>query len=165
MPLLTERLAIRPPEPDDVDLLASLFTDPEAMRYIGPGGTWDDDRMASSLTRKIDLYHERGFTLYTVVRRADGHVLGDCGFNIWPGTGEIEIGWRFAREHWGRGYASEAARSVFEHARDRLDLTHLICMVAADNVASWRIAERLGFTLDRTEEIHGRTVRRYVWDA
>jgi RimJ/RimL family protein N-acetyltransferase len=100
-----------------------------------------------------------------VQRRIDGAVLGDCGLWTWADTGEPEIGWRFAPAHWGQRYASEAARAVFAHGRDEIRLRHLICMAYEENVASWRIAERLGFALDRREEQYGRIARRYVWTA
>lgn len=165
LPLTTERLTLRPPVPEDLDPLEELFTDAEAMRHIGSGEPWDESRMAQSLDRKITQLSERGFTLYTVVRRADGRVLGDCGLNVWPDTGEIEIGWRLAREHWGQGYATEAAGAVFDHARTDLELCRLICMVEEENTPSWRIAQRLGFTLDHAEQRKGKRVLRYVWAA
>lgn len=163
LPLITDRLTIRAPRRDDLRPLRELFGDPEAMRYIGTGAPWDEARMRESLDRKLAVLRERGFTFYTVVRQGDERVLGDCGLNVWPDTGETEIGWRFAREHWGQGYATEAAHAIFVHARHDLGLAHLICMVDEDNTASWRIAERLGFALDSTEQHHGRPVRRYVW--
>lgn len=163
LPLVTDRLIVRAPRPEDLDPLRELFGDAEAMRYVGSGKPWDESRMAESLDRKIEQLPARGFTLYTVERRSDGRVLGDCGLNVWPDTGETEIGWRFAREHWGRGYATEAAQAVFEHARSDVGLAHLICMVHDDNTPSRRIAERLGFRLDHVEQRDGRPVRRYVW--
>lgn len=163
LPLTTVRLTIRAPHPEDLNPLRELFGDPEAMRHIGSGEAWTETRMRESLERKFAVLRERGFTFYTVVRREDGRILGDCGLNVWPGTGETEIGWRFAREHWGQGYANEAARAVFTHARHGLGLSRLICMVDDENTASWRIAKRLGFALDSTEQHHGRPLRRYVW--
>lgn len=162
MPLITERLTLRVPEQHDLAALAEVFADPEAMRYIGTGVAWDESRMRESLDRKFAVLRERGFTFYTVVRRHDGRVLGDCGLNVWRDTGETEIGWRFAREHWGQGYATEAAGAVLGHARRDLGLTHLICMVDDENAASWRIAKRFGFAFDKMEQHHGRPVRRYV---
>lgn len=165
LPLTTERLSLRAPDPADLDPLRPVFTDALAMRYIGSGQPWDESRMAESLDRKITQLSERGFTLYTVVRREDGRLLGDCGLNIWPDTGETEIGWRLAREHWRRGYATEAARAVFHHARLDLGFTHLICMVNDANTASWRIADGLGFRFEMRVTAHGRQIRRYVWDG
>ncbi|PZG51533.1 GNAT family N-acetyltransferase [Spongiactinospora gelatinilytica] len=165
LPLSTERLILRAPEPADLGFFVDLFADREAVRYIADGEPWSAERIRGQQKRKIDCLAERGFTLYTVVRAADGQVVGDCGLAPWE-NGRVEIGWRFARPYWGQGLAKEAARAVFEHAGHDLGLTELWCLVQEPNTASWRIAEGLGFRLDRTEIRHGgRTVRIYNWNA
>lgn len=162
LPLRTRRLTLRAPELADVDALLEVFGDPVAMRHIGTGQVRSRDEVVAAVERQQKLLADRGFCMFVVARREDGRVLGDCGLNIWAETGEVEIGWRFAPEHWRQGYASEAAAAVFELARSELALGSLICMVYADNTPSWRIAERLGFRLDTETERHGRQVRRYV---
>ncbi|MCG5214655.1 GNAT family N-acetyltransferase [Streptosporangium sp. KLBMP 9127] len=163
--LITKRLLLRPPVAEDFAELLPIFTDPEAMRFIGPGDVYDEAKVREGLQRRISRTGEQGLVFYTIVHREDDRVIGDCGLQVWE-SGEIEIGWRMAAAYWGQGYASEAAAEVFRNARDDLGLTHLICMVQEDNTASWRIAERLGFRLDRTETWFGdRLVRIYVWDA
>jgi RimJ/RimL family protein N-acetyltransferase len=163
LPLRTERLSLRAPELHDAEPLAAVFADEQAMRFIGDGSIRDAVQIEHLQQSKIHMLAERGYTLYTVERRPDGEILGDCGLWVWPDTGETEIGWRFAPAHWGRGYATEAAQAVLAHARD-LGLRRLICMVDSANTASWRIAERLGFRLDRAYDRGGRSVRRYIWN-
>jgi len=165
IPLVTERLELRAPTLADAEPLAAVLSDAQAMRHIGAGEIWDRERIRELQGRKIEHLADKGYSLYTVLRRFDGAVLGDCGLWTWADTGEPEIGWRFAPAHWGQGYASEAARAVFAHGRDEIGLRHLICMAYDENVASWRIAERLGFALDRREERYGRLARRYLWTA
>lgn len=162
LPLQTRRLTLRAPELADVDALLAVFGDPAAMRHIGAGQVRSRDEVASAVERQQKQLADRGFCMFVAERREDGRVLGDCGLNVWAETGEVEIGWRFAPEHWGQRYASEAAAAVFEFARSELGLGSLICMVYADNVPSWRIAERLGFRLDEEAPRHGRQARRYV---
>ncbi len=135
------------------------------MRFIGPGEVWDETQVKAGLDRRIGRLPTVGYTFYTVIHREDNRVIGDCGLAPYE-DGEIEIGWRFASAYWGQGYAGEAARAVFEHARDVLGIGRLICMVQESNTASWRIAERLGFRLERVETWYGdRQVRWYVWEA
>lgn len=165
LPLVTERLMLRVPIWGDVAPLRAVFTDPKAMRYIGSGQPWSEARMRESMRHKLAQLADRGFTLYTVVRRVDSQVVGDCGLNVWSDTAEIEIGWRLARRHWRRGYATEAASAVFDYARAELALTRLICMVDSANTPSRRIAEHLGLHFDTTETHHERAIRRYVWHA
>jgi len=112
LPLTTERLTLRAPRPHDAEPLAAVFADKQAMRFIGDGRTRDAVEIALMQQRKIEVLAERDCTLYTVERRTDSQVLGDCGLWVWPETGETETGWRFAPAHWGRGYATEGATAV-----------------------------------------------------
>jgi [ribosomal protein S5]-alanine N-acetyltransferase len=162
LPIETPRLLIRVPELEDVDQLMAVMGDSDAMQYIGDGTTRPRDEVAAGQEAKQRYLVEHGFTMFTVVEKSSGDVVGDCGLGTWKETGEIEIGWRFAPRFWGKGYGTEAAAAVFAHAR-KIGLIHLICMVQSKNVASWRIAERLGFALDREWVRNGRLTRRYVW--
>jgi RimJ/RimL family protein N-acetyltransferase len=161
-PIESRRLLLRAPEPVDVDPLLSVLGDAEAMRYIGDGRTRSRAEVAAGLDAKRRYLDEHGYTMFTVVEKLSGDVVGDCGLGTWEETGEIEIGWRFAPRFWGQGYGSEAAAAVVAFAQ-AIGLTQLICMVQRENVASWRIAERLGFCLDREWVRNGRLTRRYVW--
>jgi RimJ/RimL family protein N-acetyltransferase len=75
---------------------------------------------------------------------------------------EAEVGWRFAKEHWHHGYEYEAARAVLRFAAEEVGLTRVISAIHPDNVASRRLAERLGFTAEREEEVHGIPVVYYA---
>ncbi|MCJ7420802.1 GNAT family N-acetyltransferase [Sphingomicrobium astaxanthinifaciens] len=78
-----------------------------------------------------------------ITRRRDAQVIGVVGFGYAP-SGEIEIGYWIAEEHWGKGYATEAARAALEIARtlgwSRIEAGHFL-----DNPASGRVLEKLGF--------------------
>ncbi len=69
---------------------------------------------------------------------------GECGLYPWRQdgreTGDVELGYRFGREHWGQGYAGEAARAVLDWASGELGFTELVCVVQEANTASRRIA-------------------------
>jgi len=69
-----------------------------------------------------------------------------------PFTPANEIGWRFAFEHWGRGYATEAARAALEFAFDELDWPQVVAFTAASNLRSRRVMERLGMTYESRDE-------------
>jgi ribosomal-protein-alanine N-acetyltransferase len=147
--------------PEDLDGLAAVFSDPETMRYIGEGAIKSRGAVATQIDDERAYFDEHGFTMFTVIRKADSAVLGDCGLWTWKETGEIEIGWHLARKFWGQRFASEAAAAVLDFA-NQAGLDQLICMVQTENVASLRIAERLGFRLDREWLRRGRLTRRYL---
>ena len=82
--------------------------------------------------------------------------IGRCGLNWWEQFGETEIGWTFARDHWGNGYATEAARAVLAWGFGTLGLTRITAMIHHGNTASTTVARRLGFALLREDSVLGR---------
>jgi ribosomal-protein-alanine N-acetyltransferase len=67
-------------------------------------------------------------------------------------TPAVEVGWRLAREHWGRGYATEAARAAVEFGFNELELPEIVAMTALKNAPSRRVMERLGMTTDPADD-------------
>jgi len=153
-PLVTERLVLRPLQPEDGAALWQEWNDPLVWRYIGAGVLPSRERIERGAALLSRMYLERGWSGLLVSRRSDGRVLGECGLYPWRQegreTGAVELGYRFGREHWGQGYAGEAARAVLDWASGELGFTDLVCVVQEVNTASRRIAERLGFRLQDT---------------
>ena len=154
--LETERLVLRLPQPDDADGLAEYLTDPEVMRYLG-GATVPREDVPSVMQRWLDRWQANGFGHFVIERRDDGRVLGRAGMIVWDTRdwrhvtldeagehAQPELGWALAREHWGRGFATEAARAVRDWARQKRGVQRLISLINADNVQSQRVAVRLG---------------------
>jgi RimJ/RimL family protein N-acetyltransferase len=155
--IATERLLLRLPRLEDARPLLALYSDPEAMRFLGgvhPDAAADP---AFVVRRWLDRWHANGFGQFAVERRTDGVVLGRVGLVVWdtrdwriktvPETGEHgqpELGWALARAHWGCGYATEAARAVRQWARSGLEIERLVSVIAAENRLSQRVAEKLG---------------------
>ena len=94
----------------------------------------------------------RGYGLWAVEEKSTSIPVGRIGFynpEGWPG---FELGWTLAREAWGKGYATEGARSALRYAFTEMGRENVISLIHPDNLASVRVAERLG------EKIKGRTV-------
>jgi [ribosomal protein S5]-alanine N-acetyltransferase len=157
MEIETERLRLREPMLDDAPALQEAYGDPEAMRYIGEGETRDLAGTRAWLERSLARWSADGFGHFAVERREDGRVLGRVGFLVWdaddwqPGTladfgdrAAIELGWIIAREHWGNGYATEAALACRDHAFGELGFTRLISLIAPGNERSIRVAQKIG---------------------
>ena len=153
----TDRLRLRKPGLDDADGLAVAYADPEVMRYIGAGETFDVEGTRAWLEKALRRWDADGFGHFVAERREDGRVLGRAGFLVWdpdawqPGTlaelgdrGAVELGWLFAREHWGNGYATEAALALRDHGFRALGFTRLISLILRGNERSERVAERIG---------------------
>lgn len=150
-PLQTDRLSLRPLRAGDAEVLWRLWDDPEVYAYVGTGDVPGLDRLERGVEAFVRMYAERGWGPLAVARREDGVVIGECGLYPWRQdgveTGEVELGYRYGRAHWGQGYGREAAAAVLRWARDELGCNELVCSVQEPNVASRRIAEGLGFRL------------------
>lgn len=142
----SDRLRLIPPSMDHLDALAAMWSDPETMRYIGKGIPWTRDEVAARIERGARAHAERGFCFWTVVRNDDGEVLGQAGVTAIDFNGpEIELGYRFGRDHWGRGYATEAARLTIDHAFGPLGLERLVAVAYPENRPSRRVLTKVGF--------------------
>jgi RimJ/RimL family protein N-acetyltransferase len=164
--LQTERLLLRRPEAADVDGYAAFWADPEVVRYIG-GQTKTRAETAAGVARMIRHWDRYGVGLFSLVRKDDGRLVGRAGFLVWDPDRwahgmneelgeplETELGWTLGREFWGNGYATEGAAAARDWALRELGLNRLISLIQRANVASVRVAERLGERLER-EDIPG----------
>lgn len=159
--ITTERLRLRPATMADVDFWVRLHADPEVNRFVG---AYTRERAEARLREIEDSWAARGYGLCVVESSATGEALGRSGLNWWERFGETEVGWTFAREHWGKGYATEAARAVVDWGFKDLELTRITAMIYPDNHASIAVAERLGFTARREDEVLGKPCTVYALD-
>jgi len=140
--LRTPRLLLRPPRLDDLDGWTEMMADEETARFIG--GTAPRAVCWRQLMTMIGSWHAQGFAMFSVIEKASGRVVGRLGPwqpEGWPGT---EVGWAIMRDCWGRGYAVEGSIAATNWAFDALGWTEVIHSIAPDNVASIRVAEKLG---------------------
>lgn len=164
----TERLLLRKPRLEDAADLAVAYADPEVVRFIGDGSTATLAEVEEGIAGWLGRWESWGMSLFSLERREDGRVLGRAGFLLWdpetwrvPGS-EVELAWLLAREHWGRGYATEAALALRDWAFDERGLTRLISLINPGNLASIRVAERIGERYERDVEVGGKKGRLYA---
>jgi [ribosomal protein S5]-alanine N-acetyltransferase len=155
LPIETERLHIRPFEPGDVESIATVYGDPEVMRYVWLG-VLDHDGTSALLDQYRRTQDEHGFSTWAVVERVSRAVIGDVGFGVYAPTGEPELGYTLAVQAWGRGYALEAARACVTAAFAHLPYGRLVAKIEPENERSLRLAERLGMRRVETVDLDGR---------
>ena len=166
----TERLILRKPLLRDAADLAAAYADPETVRYIGDGSTATREQVEEGIAQWLERWDSWGMSLFSLERREDGRVVGRAGFLRWDpetwevGGNETELGWLLAREHWGRGYATEAALALRDWAFAERGLTRLISLIAPTNLRSIHVAERLGERYERDVEVRGKPTRLYSLD-
>lgn len=163
----TGRLILREWTDADLEPFAALNADPLVMEHF-PDPL---DREASDATAGRIRAHfvRRGFGLWAVEVPGLAPFIGFTGLQVTPFREEwIEIGWRLAREHWGRGYATEAARAALDYAFDTLKLDEVVSMTVPGNARSRRVMEKLGLTRDPADDFDhpripaGSPLRRHV---
>ena len=150
----TDRLILRQFKHDDWQDLHAYYSDEQATQYtvrkaFTQGETW------RTMCGMIGHWQIRGYGPYAVEEKASGKVVGPVGFwypNDWPSP---EIKWGLAREFWGKGYASEAARAVQKIGKEYLPDISLISFIHPDNLASIKLAEAIGATFEKKLNFRG----------
>src|SRR5215204_3960457 len=147
--LQTERMVLRLMEMADVDDLMGIFSDPVAMSYYP--NTKSRQEAEEWVRRVQESYRDRGFGLWVAVLKDSGEFVGQCGLTIQEveGKNEVEIGYLFLRRFWGRGLATEAARAARDHGFDTLGYERLVSLISPRNLASRRVAEKVGMSLEK----------------
>jgi RimJ/RimL family protein N-acetyltransferase len=160
--LETTRLRLRVPEERDFEGFKALMSDEIASRHIG--GVQNEFATWRALASVIGHWQMRGYGFFTVEERETGQWVGRIGPWYPHGWSQPEIGWSILREHWGKGYAPEAAAACMDFAFDRLGWEEVIHLIAAENVNSQGVAKKLGsYDTGRDEVVAGFGMMTDVW--
>ncbi|RAX43635.1 GNAT family N-acetyltransferase [Arthrobacter sp. AQ5-06] len=152
LPNPTDRLRFRQMTSADLDSMSALLGDPTVMTYYPAPKSRDE--AAQWIAWNEANYATHGYGLW-IVETHDGEFLGDCGLT-WQhvnGHCELEAGYHMRAEVQGRGYATEAAAACKDFARDVLHVQRLVAIIHPDNLASRRVAEKIG--MRHIEDDHG----------
>lgn len=168
--LTTARLYLRPWRPEDLPYFAALNADPRVMEHFPKVLTSEESqRQAAAVAAQ---FHTHGFGAWAVEVPGVADFVGFVGLSI-PTfeahfTPCVEIGWRLACEHWGRGYATEAARAAVECGLGQLGLEEIVAFTVPANWRSIRVMEQLGMTRSAADDFDhprlppGHPLRRHV---
>jgi RimJ/RimL family protein N-acetyltransferase len=159
--LETERLRLRGHRVEDYPALADLWGNEGTVRFIG-GKVSNGEEAWARLLRYAGLWALMGYGYWVVEDKVSGEYMGECGFaeyhrEIVPAIiGRPEAGWVFAAEAQGKGYATEAMRAVLAWGQERFGDGRSVCLIQPKNVASLRVAEKLGFLEEARVMFHGK---------
>jgi len=142
--LETDRLIIRPWRPDDRAAFTALTDDPAVMQYVHGGLPYSEGEVDEWFSRQARQIAEHDICMGAVIEKATGGTIGIAGTQPLGTTGDLEIGWIFARSAWGRGYATEAGTAAMAHVLDSLARPRVVAIIDPDNEPSKRVAARLG---------------------
>lgn len=168
--LRTTRLQLRAWRADDLVSFAALNAHPQVMQHLlGPLTRAQSDALAGRMQAHLDAH---GFGWWAVEAPGVADFIGAVGISrprfVAAFTPCVEIGWRLAAAHWGRGYASEAAQAVLDFGFDTVGLDEIVAFTVPDNQRSRAVMRRLGMTHDGAADFdhplvpEGHRLRRHV---
>lgn len=160
--LQTDRLLLREFVLDDLEAFFRLVSDPDVTRYTGDGGKTLEEARIGLQERLFQDYRKHGYGRWAVVYQSTGKVIGFAGLKYLDDVGEVDLGYRFFKEHWGQGLATEASRAVLAYGFDVLRLQRIIGIADIDNKASIRVLEKVGFRFEKFTTYQDHEVAWYV---
>jgi RimJ/RimL family protein N-acetyltransferase len=151
-PVETDRLLLRQWSLQDLDALVRVFSKPEVWWFPFQRGLTAEETV-SFLRRKLTEWESRGWSQWAVVTKQDPALIGFLGLappeflpEVMP---TVEVGWRIDPDYWGRGLATEGGRAALDFGFNVLGLEEIVSICEPENVASWRVMERLGMVHER----------------
>jgi RimJ/RimL family protein N-acetyltransferase len=151
--LRTPRLLLRPWRDDDADAFVAMFDDPAVMEFLQP-----QDRAAieAIISRVRAHFDQHGFGWWAAEAPGVAPFIGFIGLSHISFeahfTPAVEVGWRLASAHWGRGYATEGARAALEAGFTQLGLDEIVSITVPANTRSRRVMERIGMTRNEADD-------------
>jgi len=152
--LNSARLLMRQWRDDDLTDFAHMCADPNVMRYFPQ--SLSRLECAKLIGRIRGHFAEYGFGLWALERKDSGEFIGFTGLAVVGFeagfTPAVEIGWRLAREHWGLGYASEAAWTALGCGFNHLELDEIVSFTARTNQPSQKVMQAIGMNHDPKDD-------------
>jgi RimJ/RimL family protein N-acetyltransferase len=149
--LETQRLLLRHFVMDDLDDLVKFYSDPEVIKYI------PDAPRTREETREELEWHRNGHPkfpelgLWATIYKETGQFIGRCGLLPWTidGQHEVEVAFALSKAYWGQGLATEAAQAIVAYGFEHLQLSRLICLIDHENLASIKVATKIGMSFEK----------------
>jgi ribosomal-protein-alanine N-acetyltransferase len=167
----TPRLILRQFVEQDFESIAQILTDPVGMQHIGSGTPNPPEQTRGWFNKWLEGNHygwspetiqrvpqllrapqrNAHFSMWAIIDRDTNALIGRSGLLAWnlDGQLEVEVGYHLARNHWGRGLATEAARAVRDYGFEHLGFDRLISIIKPENIASQRVAMKNGMHHER----------------
>jgi len=149
--LETDRLLFRHLEMGDLDELYILYDDPDIRRYF-PEGILSYKETEEEIEWFLKGHPEHPeLGLWATIHKETNKFIGRCGLLPWviDHRPEVEVAYLIAKEYWGKGLGTEAAQGILNYGFCQLHLSRMICLIERENVASIKVAEKIGMSFER----------------
>ena len=159
----TSSLILREFTKDDFESVYEFNSNHDVHKYTGDEITNTLEK-AREIIEKIWLkdYNTYGYGRWAVVYKPDNKIIGFAGLKYLPEINETDIGYRFLPQYWGLGIASEVSKEIIKYGFEQLSLERIIGIAMPENIGSWKVLEKMGLTLYKTDAYDG-DGKKYNW--
>ena len=160
--ITTSRIALRAYGEGDVSQLHQILLNPHVLRYFPASDPPTLEKVQRLVDKQQEHWQEHGYGWWALAMLDTDRLIGWCGLNFLPETGEVELKYLLAQEFWGKGIATEASRSSLLYAVTDTDLDLIIGLVHPENIASQKVLEKVGMSFLEQKQYFGMECLRYA---
>ncbi len=159
----TPRLILRRMTEADAPLIYALNSSPDVLQYLHEPELKDEADARRVITDIImPQYSLYNLGRWAMIVKEGNTFIGWCGLKYRPELEEIDLGYRLMRQHWGHGYATEAALNTIKYGFDVLNLATITGRAHIKNIASWTVLEKIGMQYVKDEMVDDCPVKTYT---
>ncbi|WP_309641567.1 GNAT family N-acetyltransferase [Flavobacterium sp.] len=152
--LETNRLYLRPMTVDDAENIHALNLDPEVIQFTGDEA-FENVESAKIFLENYDHYTQYGFGRWAVIEKESEAFLGWCGLKYTPELDAFDIGFRFFKKYWNKGYATESAAACIDLGFNQYKMPKIVGRSRTENKASIKVLEKIGLTYSGVFDFDG----------
>lgn len=152
--LETERLYLRRMTIEDAENTYLLNLDREVVKYTGDN-PFETIERAKKFLANYDHYRKYDFGRWAVINKTNNKFLGWCGLKYTQELNEYDIGFRFLKKEWNKGYATESAKACVELGFEKYKMNEIIGRAMKENISSIKVLEKIGLTYFKTFDFDG----------
>lgn len=156
----TERLILRELLAEDETAMFELDSDPEVHRYVGNSPVESIEQIQDIIEFIQKQYEENGVGRWAVIEKSSNKFIGWAGLKLFKNemnnhSNFYELGYRFIKSYWGKGYATEAAKASVKYGIEQLGVKEIYAMTDVENINSKKVLEKVGFKYIETFDDNG----------
>ena len=157
----TQRLFLREFTIDDAQLLINLNSNSNVTRYTGDGPVENVAKAKEILETIIFPQYKNKMGRWAVHLKSTNEFIGWCGLKYIEELNEIDLGYRFFENHWGKGYATECAKACLAYGFNAREMKEIVGRAAIDNTNSVKVLEKVGMKFEKEAIEQGDKIFKY----
>ena len=158
----TPRLILGQFTEDDAGLILDLNSYPEIVKYVHEPVLITEEQAKKIIADIILPQYKNNLGRWATYTKSNNEFIGWCGLKYLADKDEIDLGYRFKKNAWGKGYATEAAKHTLDHGFNNLDLKLIIGRAHIENIASIKVLEKIGMQFISEEIVDNCPVKTYT---